>query len=797
MNIPMRLKFLLPLLFCGFPFVLAAQTTKPAANNRPSITGHLQQMVTENVSNLGIVGKEQLMLKGMPDTIRRAAPVQSSAVPGSSVPAPSPATTAAQATPDTLVVRKDTVRLPSSTVYGHDFFRNKDFRIFDRGVEAQPSPNYVIGIGDQIGINIWGYSSFSGSYTVDGTGAIFPEGVGKIYVKGLTLEKAKQLIRSRFASFLDIPNSQVEITIIHARTITVHVVGEVFHPGSYNLPAINTAFNVLVASGGPTDLGSVRQIFVRRGGQTVSVLDVYSFLLDPNAKADYFLENNDYIFVPPAMRHVAISGEVNRPFKYELKEGEDLAQLIAFAGGLTASAYTKAIQIRRFSGGQVQLLSINFDSLQAAKARFVLQNGDEVQINAVPRELVRYVRVSGAAQQPGDYSYSEGMRITDLLAKAGGLKPTAVTDRAYILRKNADLTLSVLHFSPARIVADPGNQENVRLQAMDEVVLFDKRSYVDTMVVHITGGVRMPGQYLYASGMTIANLIDAAGGLKPEAANARIEVSRFQWDNQMAVAPVVVRTISIDKNLKLSEGGFVLQAYDHVFVRSAQQFSQQPTVAIEGEVMFPGTYSLNNKSFRLVDLIQQAGGITQWANANQATLVRAEENRGLVILDLEKALKNPKSRYNILLKPGDVVAVPVTNDLVTLSGMINFPYKDSLGFVNVPYKEGKRAKWYIKRYGLGFQPEAQRARTYVVQPGGLVEGPRRLTFVRIYPKVEQGAYVVVPYTDPAHDAVSEASATAPAPQNGQPVDWNRVIESAMIKVTGLLTLYLLITRINF
>ncbi len=797
MTRPMRVRLLRPLLFCGIPVFLAAQTTKPAANNRPSITGHLQQMVTENVSNLGIVGKEQLLLKGISDTLRRAAPVPSGPIPAAGVQATSPITTTTQATTDTLVVKKDTVRLPPSTVYGHDFFRNKDFRIFDRGVEVQPSPNYIIGIGDQISINIWGYSSFSGSYTVDGTGAIFPEGVGKIYVKGLTLEKAKQLIRSRFASYLDIPNSQVEITIIHARTITVHVVGEVFHPGSYNVPAINTAFNVLVASGGPTDLGSVRQIFIRRGGQTISVLDVYSFLLDPNAKADYFLENNDYIFVPPATRHVSISGEVNRPFKYELKEGEDLAQLIAYAGGLTASAYTKAVQIRRLSGGQVQLLTVNFDSLQAAKARFVLQNGDEVQINAIPRELVRYVRASGAVQQPGDYSFSEGMRITDLLAKAGGVKPTAVTDRAYIMRKNADLTLSVLHFSPARILADPGNQENVRLQSMDEVVLFDKRSYLDTMVVLITGGVRMPGKYPYASGMTLSNLIDAAGGLKPEAANARIEVSRYQWDNQMAVAPVVVRTISIDKNLKLNEAGFVLQAYDHVFVRSAQQFSEQPTVAVEGEVMFPGTYVLSSKSFRLVDLIEQAGGVTQWANANQATLVRAEENRGLVILDLEKALKNPKSRYNILLKPGDVVSVPVTNDLVTLSGMINFPYQDSLGFVNVPYKEGKRAKWYIKQYGLGFQSEAQRARTYVVQPGGLVEGPRRLTFVRIYPKVEEGAYIVVPYTERASEAGALAGATPSAQQKAQPVDWNRVIESAMIKVTGLLTLYLLITRINF
>lgn len=772
---------------CFVATVAAAQTKQPPANNTPSTTGYIQQAITENFSNLGIVGKEQVQLKELRDTARRAA---------ANVPAPpatAPAVPAPAAVADTAKRTQDTVRLPKSPIFGHDYFRNKDIRIFDRTSESIASGNYIIGINDQISINVWGYSSFSGSYTVDNTGAIMPEGVGKIYVKGLTLEKARQLIRSRFASYLDIPNSQIEITIVHARVILVNIVGEVFNPGSYSIPAINSAFNALVASGGPTDVGSVREIFVRRNGQTIRTLDVYQFLLNPNASVDFFLENNDYIFVPPISRVVTISGEVNRPYKYEFKEGEDLMQVIGYAGGLTPLAYTKAVQVKRFAGNQVQLLDVNLDSLIRVKGRFLLQNGDEVLISAIPTELTRFVRASGAVNQPGDYAFAEGMRVADLLSKAHGLKPTAVTDRAHVIRKNADLSSTVLPFSPSVVLANPGSADNLKLQPQDEVVLFDRKSMVDTLTVSISGAVRMPGKYDYSSGMTLADLILRAGGLRVEAANMRVEVSRYAQEGSLTEGPRIVHTSNISKDLTLSAPSFALMPFDYVFVRSAATTEQQ-TVTLTGEVLYPGSYALSSKTQRLVDLIQQAGGLSPWADANQATLMRTADNRGMVFMDLEKALKKPDSRYNLLLKPGDEIRIPVMNDIVTISGMINFPYKDSLGFLNAPYKEGKRAKWYIKKYGLGFADGAKRTRTYVAQPGGVVEGPRKLGFVRIYPKVQKGAYVVVPYNELPAAADSVA---AQAKAEGNPVDWNRLIESAMIKVTGLLTLYLLITRINF
>ncbi|MEO5674170.1 MAG: SLBB domain-containing protein [Chitinophagales bacterium] len=769
--------------------------------NLPSNSGYLQQAITENNSSLQTLGMNPIDVKNQKQAqnVQIAPVITTPQQPGANAPVKQ-ATVAG--VPDTTLPFVDTTRLPRSAIYGHDFFRNKSFQIFSRTTDAQAAGNYIIGLGDQISVNVWGYSSYSGSYTVDQNGSIMPEGVGKIYIKGLTLDKARQLIRSRFATYLDMPNSQIEVTIIYSRVITANIVGDVFNPGSYSIPAINTAFNALIASGGPTDLGTVRNIFVKRQGNTVRKLDVYKFLLDPNSSTDFFLENNDYIFVPPAEKIVSIGGEINRPYKYELIDGEGLGDLITYAGGLTAKAYTRAIQVKRFTGNQYVLLDVNMDSLNKTKGKFPLLNGDEILISTVPQDIFHFVKVSGAVRQPGQYNFNEGMRITDILSQSHGLKESAMTDRAYIIRKNADLTSSYVTFIPANIIKNPGSGENILLQNLDELVFFDKQTFVDTVMVTIEGAVRLPGKYTYANGMTLRDLLFSAGGLKPEAANTRIEISRY--DSSGTNAPHVVQTFAIDRNLQIASPGddYNIAPFDFVFVRSVSALDTQMVVTLTGEVMYPGTYSLISKDEKLVDVIQRAGGLTQWADANEGTLVRKEENRGLVFMELDKAMKNPESRYNILLKGGDEIDIPVTNDIVSVSGMINFPYKDSLGFLNAPWKEGKRAKWYVKKYGLGFAPDAKRPRTYVIQPGGTVQDPRRWTFIRIYPKVQKGASVVVPYilSEDNITVVASAGATTTTPATAvapKPVDWNNVIESAMVKLTGLLTLYVLITRINF
>ena len=685
----------------------------------------------------------------------------------------------------------DTTKLPKSTIYGHDIFRNKNLALFNRSLDAQAMGNYIIGVGDQLGINVWGYSSYSGSYAVDQTGAIFPQGVGKIFVKGLTFDKAQAAIRARFAQYLNMANSQIEVTLIYARNITVNLVGEVFQPGSYTLPATNTLFNALLAANGPTDLGSVRQIFLKRDGQTVHTFDVYNFLLNPSSANDFFLQNNDYIFVPAAQKIVSISGEVQRPMKYELIDGEDLNNLLTYSGGLTAKAYTKSVQVKRFVSGQLRLIDLNLDSLMKSQGHYELMNGDEVIVNSLPSQLFQYVKVNGAVMQPGQYNFTGGMHVSDVLNKAHGLRDDAINDRAYIIRQNPDLTTSYIQFNPSEILRNPRSPDNLEVKNLDEIFFFDRQKFIDSLTVSVQGAVRIPGKFAYAKGMTVNDLLIEAGGLKRESANTKVEVTRYQTENgQVIPMPQVIKSIPISDSstIDLTEGKFGLLPYDVVYVRSLS-IDTQHMITIRGEVVYPGAYSMTDKEERLSDLIKQSGGLTKWANTKMATLTRAEDNRGIVFMHLDKVMEDEDSRYNLYLRPGDVINIPTANDIVTISGAVNYPFKDTTGLINGPFRGEKRAKYYVKHYGLGFNKESWRQHTYVIQPGQQIEDPRHWGFIQIYPKVQSGAYVVVP----KKPVKVEPANAQPSP----PIDWNQIIESAMVKITGLLTLYVLISRINF
>jgi protein involved in polysaccharide export with SLBB domain len=585
----------------SFAQVTQQNTQQAPPKNTPSSNGYIQQGVTENVNTLQLLGVNPIQYKN-----EKAAAGTSTTVPQQPGAVPQPTSTSTvtpgalppvtsqtvQTNPsDTSKPYIDTTKLPPSQLYGYSFFRNKNLNMFNRALDGQASGSYIIGVGDQIGINVWGYSSYSGSYTVDQTGSIFPEGVGKIYVKGMSLDKAKALIKSRFATYLDMPNSQIEVTIIYSRVITVNIVGEVFNPGSYSIPALNTAFNALLAADGPTDMGSLRKIYIKRQGQTVKTLDIYAYLLNPNIQDDYFLQNNDYIFVPPIGKVVSITGEVKRPFKYELIEGEDINSLINYAGGLTAKAYTKSLQVKRYANGKLQLYDVNIDSLMKAKGKFELMNGDEVFVSTVPSQLFQFVKVSGAVMQPGEFNYTQGLHISDVLAKAHGLREDALTDRAYIIRKNADLTSSYIPFNPSNVVKNPSSVDNLALNNLDEIYFYDKTSFVDSLTVSIGGAIRLPGKYTYAKGMTLNDLLYTAGGIKPDAANTKVEVSRYQRTGNATEAPQpkVVASFPIDSNLIIGTDAqsYELQPFDVVFVRSLINTATQGIVTIKGEVIYP------------------------------------------------------------------------------------------------------------------------------------------------------------------------------------------------------------------
>jgi protein involved in polysaccharide export with SLBB domain len=694
---------------------------------------------------------------------------------------------------------KPAVNLPSSNEnldpkiakrFGLSIFYNQDYKTFKQNTDLIAPENYVIGTGDKINIAIWGFSSYSNSFIVDETGAIFPSNIGKIFIRGLTLRDARNLIKSKFSSSFNFSNNEIEVNIIGSRNVTVNIVGDISNPGSYTLPAYNTLFNMLIAAGGPTLSGSIRSIYVKRNGSTAYTFDTYDFLLNPEAKIDFYLQDNDYIFVPIVSRLVEIQGEILRPYEFELKPGENFNKLLLYAGGFTASANTQHLIVKRITPEGIAFLDLPYDSLQKSNKDFMLQSGDVIIVKSKPTQHKNRVVLKGAISSPGEQSILNNDKISDLL-KRNPLLDETYLDQAFITRTQDDYTLINIPFSPAAILADYNSADNLLLKNNDIIYFFSKKDFTDNLIVSIAGAVRMPGQYSFASNMTLGQLLFLSGGFKDDADLQRIEISRVYESNAHGFkpVPVLIKTIQLS-NAKLTNGdaNFILQPNDLVVVRSVSTFSDLLNVTVKGEVMFPGNYSLLDKNERVSSIIKRAGGLTTFAYPENGLLYRNSEGKGAIALRLDKILAKPGSRFDVIMKKGDLLEITTRSNIVSISGEIFYPLNDSSKYVNVTYEPGRRAKYYIKKYGLGFNKFSKRSRTYVINPGNNLRTCKKYILFNRYPKVKPGSIVVVPPV-PNKELKYNAERT--------PVDWNKTIESITLKVTALATLLVILSRIQF
>ncbi|MGB3947987.1 MAG: SLBB domain-containing protein [Bacteroidia bacterium] len=678
------------------------------------------------------------------------------------------------------------------TIYGHSFFKSNNIKFYDKANQLKAPDNYVLGVGDELNISIWGYSDFNGVFTIDENGAINPRLVGRIYLNGLAFKDAKVLIANKFRTVYDLTNSQIDITLSYSKIITVNVVGEVNAPGSYTVPSINTAFNILANVGGIRSIGSVRQIYLRRGGKTIKTLDLYKYLMNPDSKEDFFLENNDYILVPSSGRVVKINGQVKRPLEYELIDQENLKSLIQYAGGFDVGAYSKRIQIKRFLNNQETIIDVDYDSLITSKKDFELLGGDDVLIRKVPVGYSNFVELTGAVKLPGNYELKQGDRISDIINRAEGLLEDVFDSRAYVIRMNKDLSKQYIPFSLKDVIADPNSTENINLQNLDIIKIFSKSYFKDDLRFSVEGAVRTPGEYIYGGGLTLKDVLYLAGGLKKEAAFNRIEVSRavdFVLNSgKMVPIRTIVKTIEIGNELKLDKTseGFVIQPYDQIFVRTAPDFELQKNIVLMGEVLYPGTYTILSKDERISSIINRAGGLTKFAFPEGATIKRVEFNEGYLFLRLQEVLKDSSSKYNYFAKHKDTLYVPKLDQLIQISGAIMYPNIAELGQISAPFIKGKSAKFYVKNYGLGFDDNADRKKTYVLEAGGYIHRTQRFLFINFYPKVTLGSAVIVP-----PKVVKEKDK-----RKGEPINWNKSIENFTVKLTGLATLWVIFTNLT-
>ena len=684
--------------------------------------------------------------------------------------------------------------LPAAVVYGQSYFREGDIKIFNRSTDAKAPSNYIIGIGDEFGVSVFGYSYYNEVLKVDARGAINPNNMGPIFIKGLAFDKAKSLIRSKMGQYFDLSNNKVEIALVYARNITVNIVGEVLKPGSYNFPAINSAFNALILAGGPSNIGTLRNIQIKRNGKLLKSLDVYAFLNDANAGQDFFLEENDYIIVGSSQKIVQLSGAVKRNASFELLANENLADVITYAGGFTANAYANALQVRRIENKEIKLIDVNFDSLQKINKDFTLKNGDEILVRSSVNEVLNKVAIQGAINFPGEYNFNKASTVQSLINIAGGLKNTSQSDWAYVIRTQADLSKAFIKVNLKEALA--GNAiANMPLQPLDELVIYNKIDYLDNTNIEVFGAVRKAGAQVYTKGITLGDAIKNAGGLTLSASNSRIELSRlsyfspnYKMGEEIKVLVDTIRFDSKENYLTEANAKINLQPFDQIFIRNIPEFTNFGIIEITGEVLYPGKYALQNKDEKIANVLKRAGGITQYAFPAAATFYRPSLPGNYIVIKLQKAIKFSWNRNNYLLKDGDSLHVPTVPDLVSIKGnALNYTDIKEVAQVNAPYLAGRRAGYYIRNYGSGFSDNAWRRKTYVVQPNAKINRTQRILFYPIYPHISKGSVIYV-VTKPQKVKADKKKAE-------EPFNANKFFESLTTKITGLATLFILLKQL--
>lgn len=773
-------------------------------------------------------------------------------------------------------------KLDTIDIYGFTYFRQKDVKIFNNAVDIKPPGNYILGVGDQIVVSIWGYADYNRLFYIDKDGYIQQENIGRVYLKGLTLEQAKGLLKTRFANAYMIDKSDFDVSINYSRVITINVVGDVENPGSYTFPAINTAYNILAYVGGPSKSGSLRDIQIKRNGKIIRHFDLYKFLFTPEKQDDIFLDNNDYIYVPAQKNIVRVEGAINREGKYEMMPGETFDDLLKYCGNYKPDAFTKIIQIRRYDQNKQILIDYNLDSIKAIGGKIELKNGDVVGVRSIPDKVKNYNDIYGSVLLPGRYEWKEGDRVWDLITKAQGLKEDSYLEEAYLIRTNFDdFRKHSYKINLQSIIDDKNSEDNMLLTFRDIIEVYSKSDFFDKFDIEVKGEVRKPRKFEsekgmslrdaiimcnglkeealldkiiiyrvnddlteklisfridttnnfealdtfklkkrdkiyvlkdlrridryyievngmvrkndtfpYMESMTLADALILAQGFKMEAASNRIEIARIaNYDkaiSQSVPTQVTILNYSISKNIGKDPvaNSIKLQPYDQIYVRPTPEFEYQMKVTLKGEVLYPGDYVLTTKDERLSSLIERAGGLTRFAYADGARLTREEDGIGNILTDLSIALKNKSSKFNYVLKKGDVIEIPAIKDLVALRGEFNYPSDKKPDNLYVPYNEGKDAKFYIYKYGAGFSDSAQRRKTYVIRPNGQILGTHRSMFGPNYPKVEKGSVIVIPAkpTKPRTPKIKN-------PSSG--LILQKAVTGAIGAISSVLTLYLL------
>ena len=652
----------------------------------------------------------------------------------------------------------DTVdnKINGKHVFGRDIFNKKNLS-FEPAMNVSTPQSYVVGPGDKVNLDIYGGSQKSQQLEVSPDGVIVVEGYGPIHIGGMSVAQANTKLREELGQRYK--SSTIRMTVGQTRTVQVNVMGEVAAPGSYPLSAFATVFNAIYMAGGVNGVGTLRNIKVFRGGRLLTTVDVYDYILNGKLAGNVHLQDNDVIIVGPYECIVDVQGFVKRPMAYEMKPNETIATLLKYAGGFANRSYKNAVRVHRTAGDRYSAYQVKeFDFSQ-----FRLADGDSVIIDSIQGRYENTVEIQGAVFHPGMYDLGANPSVRSVIENAGGLTEDAFKTRAVLHRMKEDRTKRIVSIDLDGIMA--GTAADVTLENEDVLYIPFRREAMAQRTLTIFGEVQFPGTYEYADDMTIEDFILQAGGPTDAASTARVDVSRRIVDPS---ATTTDKTIAQTFSFSLQNGyvvdgkrDFTLQPYDEVFVRKSPGYQPQRNISVVGEVLFEGVYSLPTKNVRLSDAIKAAGGFTDEAYVRGARvervlnpdelfrveqlirMARMQTGQGLdttqvtrmdsiyyVGINLDKAMENPGSDYDIVLREGDRLVVPEYNGTVKINGNVMYPN-------TVAYSPGKPYKWYVNQAG-GFGMRAKKSRTYILYQNGTV------TKAKGNSKIEPGCEIIVP-----------------------------------------------------
>jgi protein involved in polysaccharide export with SLBB domain len=672
--------------------------------------------------------------------------------------------------------RGDAANLPA---FGYNIFTFSP-TTFEPSLIVPTPTNYVIGPGDEIIITLWGETQQTYDVTVSKNGDVMIPEAGLINVNGLSLDALKAKLFNRLSQVyatLATGKTSLNISTGKLRSVKIYVLGEVNKPGGYTLPGLSSAFTALYYCGGPTINGSLRNVKVLRGGKEISSIDLYNYILKGDKSKDVRLQDEDIIFVPPVGRRVALAGSVFRPAIYELKDGEDLHDLINFAGGINFNAYFQRVHIERIIpfnqrkdfSNNILSIDLNFNTVnELSKSNYKLVDGDVVTIPVINKLPQNMVTISGDVRQPGVYElFGPNMTIRDLIFRADSLFPDAFLDKAVLIRTLPNEKKKIIAFDLKKALqGDPSN--NFTLKNRDEVQIYKDETFFPTRTVQISGEVKKPGTFTRFNNMTLTDLMILAGGLTDSATTNNIEISRMDTVNTQIFAKKFIVNLPKDYwNIDKSQD-FVLEDYDRVLIKADTSKTFDQTVSLSGEVQFPGVYTILYRGEKLDDFIKRAGGFKDDAYKEAIFLRRNNPTLSLlqtiklpdslifsnyagqpiydpsqfekefgnrIPIQWDEIEKNENSRYNLVLLPGDQIVVPKDTRTVTVVGDVSLPS-------TVPYKNGAGVSYYIDQAG-GYTQTSSKGDEIVILPNGKKWSSSGWFFIP-NPEILSGSTIFVP-----------------------------------------------------